>query len=137
MIRFLSSGGPEPLVTPVVVCDVCRNTITEIAKGHVVFQDAGTVEGELLDVMHVHEGRCHDLAEKWLHGNGCVPWHMLEDHLNELIMAYGITPHRLIQRMASWVGVTIPDEDFDIDRLLNWLKEPNVHSPPCWYLDRD
>ncbi len=89
VIKFQSRGGRERLIAPVFACDVCGEAITDVGAGAVVFRGLGVGEDELLELMHVHKGRCHDRAEARMTGSS-GPWHELSDHVSEIIAEVGI-----------------------------------------------
>ena len=68
MIRIQSEGGVERRITPIFVCDVCNEPITDVGAGAAVFRDRGQGEDELHIVKHVHKGDCYNRAEAQLVG---------------------------------------------------------------------
>jgi hypothetical protein len=133
MIRFRSSGGQEHEIMPVFVCDICGNAITDIRSGAVVFRNRGVGEDELLELLHVHKGNCHDQAEARLTPGASGPWHELEDHLGELAAGMGVTIRKLINKTVSWTCCLDPNQynalQDRITELGNWLREHGISSP--------
>ncbi len=50
---------------PIIVCDICGDMIGKDNDGAVVFRDDAK-PNEKFDVLHVHKGKCLDLAEERL-----------------------------------------------------------------------
>lgn len=90
MIKLQSRGGREHIIVPVFVCDVCGEAITDVSSGAVVFRGFGVGEDELLHLMHVHKGPCHDRADVMLCGTERAAWDELEVHVNEIVASVGI-----------------------------------------------
>jgi hypothetical protein len=96
---------------PVFVCDICNKPITDIADAAAVFRERGRCEGELHTVMHVHKGDCHDRAMAQLGGcQGDARWAELQDHLNDLMVAAGVTLRTIIDRGMVWSGLPSPPQ---------------------------
>lgn len=133
MIRFRSSGGLERRITPVFVCDICGKQITNIGGGAVVFRNRGVGEDELLELLHVHKGKCHDQAEAQLVGGDKGPWHELADHLNAIAAGMGVTIRDMINKEAGWTGALTPGQhnalQGRITKLGDWLRAHGVSSP--------
>jgi hypothetical protein len=132
MIKFQSRGGREHLIFPVFTCDVCGQAIADVGSGAVVFRGFGVGGGELLELMHVHKGRCHDQAEARMCGSR-GPWHELADHVKEIQAGLGITIRDMINREVGWSCALTPSEHFElqrrITRLFRWLRARGVSSP--------
>jgi len=133
MICIQSEGGIDRRITPVFVCDMCNEPITDIAIGAAVFRDRGHGEGELHTALHVHKGRCHKQAEAQLVGRTGGPWHELGDHLNDVVAGMGVTIRGMIGREVAWSAALTPDQHNElqgrISELGEWLREHGVASP--------
>ena len=133
MIKFQSRGGDERLIVPVFACDVCGVVITDVGSGAVVFRGLGVGEDELLDLLHVHKGRCHDRAEAILCGRERAPWFELSDHVNDLLGGLGITIQEMINRETDWSCALTPSDHRELQRriadLSTWLRAHSISSP--------
>lgn len=64
MIKILFK---DTLSCPIFSCDICSDMIGDLTEGAAVFADvAQRRENGKIEVMHVHRGKCHELAEKKL-----------------------------------------------------------------------
>ena len=91
MIRLQSLGYRGLDIRPVFSCDVCNQLIADIQYAAAVYRNDGVGEGELLTVLHVHKGSCHDEAERRFAGEDRAPWAELADHVEELLASVGDT----------------------------------------------
>lgn len=72
----------EGLNCPHFVCDICGESI-ETKFGAAVFDMRATTPH--VDVLHVHKGKCFDLAEARMGGpGGGLGWDELHDHIQFL-----------------------------------------------------
>lgn len=133
MIRIQSEGGINRRITPVFVCDVCNEQITDIVKGAAVFRDRGHGEGELHTVLHVHKGSCHNQAESMMVGRSGAPWHELRDHLNDVVTGMGVSIRDMIEREVVWTVALTSEQNSQLQVLISelgdWLREHGVVSP--------
>ena len=133
MIRIQSDGGVDRRNTPIFVCDICSEPITDITNGTAVFRDHGHGEGELHTVLHAHKGRCHDQAEAQMVGQSGGPWHELQDHLNAVVAGMGVTIRGMIGREVAWSCALTPDQENELQERISvleeWLREHGVASP--------
>ena len=62
MIKILFK---DTLSCPIFTCDICGDMIGDLGEGAAVFADlARRPENMKIDVLHVHKGKCHELAEQ-------------------------------------------------------------------------
>ncbi len=74
------------LYCPVVICDWCKERITDYKMAAVV-SDFNLTDAQC---HHVHKGKCHDLAETML-GIGASPgWEEMGAHLIDLAANVGL-----------------------------------------------
>jgi hypothetical protein len=77
MIKILFK---DTLSCPVFSCDVCGDMIGDLSEGAAVFADvARRNENTKIDVLHVHKGKCHELAEQKMKQK--AEWQPLGAHL--------------------------------------------------------
>ncbi|MES2562725.1 MAG: hypothetical protein V4637_08355 [Pseudomonadota bacterium] len=77
MIKILFK---ETLSCPVFNCDLCGDMIGDISEGAALFADVSKRrENAKIEVMHVHKGKCHELAEEKMHRK--CEWQPLGAHL--------------------------------------------------------
>lgn len=77
MIKILFK---ETLSCPVFACDICSDMIGDLSEGAAVFADvSGRGENMKIDVLHVHKGKCHELAEQKMKQR--CEWQPLGAHL--------------------------------------------------------
>jgi hypothetical protein len=79
---------------PAIFCDVCTKQITAAGEAAAVYPYEEK-DGAVLEVLHVHKGRCHDTAENKVGSNGGAPWQELESHLLWLLKNTGLPLDRL------------------------------------------
>ena len=91
MIKILDRNSRY---APVMVCDICGKIIDDANRAAVVHkrpQLSEDLEGKtLIDVIHVHKGKCHDVGELNLGGKERTGWIELETHLRYLIHNVGM-----------------------------------------------
>lgn len=64
MIKILFT---EALSCPIVNCDICGDMIGELDEGTAMFADLATRrENAKTEVLHVHKGKCYEIAERRL-----------------------------------------------------------------------
>lgn len=76
MVKLLQRDGGR--FATVLVCDICGDMISSDREGAAVFRDDAR-PNEKFDVLHVHKGKCLDLAEERL-GNR-AGWQELGAHI--------------------------------------------------------
>ena len=77
MIKILFK---DTLSCPVFTCDVCGDMIGDLSEGAAVFADmARRTENLKIDVIHVHKGKCHEIAEQ--KAKSKCEWQPLGAHL--------------------------------------------------------
>ena len=77
MIKILFK---DTLSCPVFTCDVCGDMIGDLTEGTALFADiARRTENMKSDVLHVHKGKCHELAEQKMKAK--CEWQPLGAHL--------------------------------------------------------
>lgn len=84
MIKIFLENGQY---IPVIVCDICLKPIEDMDTGTVVFRN-DLAEGESSNVLHAHQGNCHDLAHHLIEvrmGKHLIGWDKLEDHLTKVL----------------------------------------------------
>lgn len=81
----------------IICCDVCGSWIDDAGLAAAVFRRM-SVEGETTEVLHVHKGRCHDVAEARLGGE--TGWHEMRQHLYHVTSNTGLPPAAL-QKMED------------------------------------
>jgi hypothetical protein len=92
MIGNLRKDGTN---APMIVCDVCRERITDFQMGAAVFP-LGTPNGHISPVLHAHKRTCHDAADAQVREQGGTPgWDELRDHVRWLAANCGLTPATL------------------------------------------
>ncbi|MBI5381106.1 MAG: hypothetical protein HZA31_04335 [Opitutae bacterium] len=86
-------------IGPQVFCDTCGKRIEKAGLAAVItVKNIG--DGESSEILHVHKGKCHDLAEKKLGGN--VLWGEMSRHFLHLIYNVGLsTEHLEAQKEAD------------------------------------
>ncbi len=72
----------------IMCCDVCGSWIDEAGLGAAVFRRLSE-DGATSEVLHVHKGGCHDIAEERLGETG---WQELRQHLYHLTSNSGLPP---------------------------------------------
>lgn len=96
MIKILRLNGKS---APVLVCDVCGSRIEDAKNAAAVnnFNSETVSDGDLLDVIYTHKGKCHNRAESLMtaRGVGVVGWLELQHHLVDLIHNVGLSPVEL------------------------------------------
>jgi hypothetical protein len=95
-------------VAAVIICDVCRQRITDSSSGAVHYRGDSGADG-FCDVFHVHKGACQARAEAQ-HGQPSRPWHELIEHLNELRRNSGTSFKALVLREA---GQALPADRYN------------------------
>ena len=104
MISLQSLGYRGLDIRPVFSCDVCNEPIIDIREAAAVYRNDGVGEGELLAVMHVHKGKCHDEADRRFAGQDLAPWAELADHIEELLagidVRFGVTFREIRWRIS-------------------------------------
>src|SRR5881275_672957 len=86
--------------TPVAVCDICHQVITDVGYGAAVWRIPRQHLGDVFDVLHVHKGRCHDQADRQLVGEDKASWHELGIHLADLTVNLGPIAISQVNEMA-------------------------------------
>jgi hypothetical protein len=77
MIKILFK---DTLSCPIFSCDICGDMIGDLGEGAAVFADQPRrTENTKIDVLHVHKGKCHELAEQKM--NSKCEWQPLGAHL--------------------------------------------------------
>ena len=77
MIKILFK---DTLSCPIFNCDVCGDMIGDLSEGAAVFADvAQRAENMKIEVLHVHKGKCHELAEQQMKSK--CEWQPLGAHL--------------------------------------------------------
>ena len=77
MIKILFK---QALSCPIFCCDICNDMIGDISEGAAVFLDLPRrKENQKIEVLHVHKGKCYELAERRLEGK--CEWQPLGAHL--------------------------------------------------------
>jgi hypothetical protein len=77
MIKILFK---EALSCPVFTCDICSDMIGDLTEGAAIFVDPSRRSENLkTEVMHVHKGKCHELAEA--RAKARCEWQPLGAHL--------------------------------------------------------
>lgn len=78
MIKFLYLNG----YAPIVVCDICQEKIVNAQLGVAIHTKAEKLEkGDMVEVLHLHKGQCHDLAEQKFAKKVNIGWQELMTHL--------------------------------------------------------
>ena len=80
---------------PMVLCDVCKEPITDAGMAAVVQEPTNEPEA-ILKIQHVHKRACHNTAEAAMHATG---WEELETHLAQLCWNVGFTPKAMQARL--------------------------------------
>ena len=77
MIKILFK---EELSCPIFNCDICGDMIGEPDEGAAMFADLATRrENAKTEVLHVHKGKCYEIAEKRFDTR--IEWQPLGAHL--------------------------------------------------------
>lgn len=91
MIKILFKHA---LSCPVFCCDVCSDMISDLNEGAAVFPDfPRRKENQKIEVLHVHKGKCYELAEKRLESK--CEWQPLGAHLYFLCANIEVDPKQL------------------------------------------
>lgn len=96
MVKVMNKGHRS---VPIVCCDVCGCWIDDADAGAAVFRRI-TDEVDLSEVLHVHKGRCHVLAEAHFGGQVETGWHELRQHLQLLSFNTGV-PAAALQKQRD------------------------------------
>ena len=91
---------------PAIYCDLCDERIQEAGNAAALFRMAD-VEGQFLDVAHVHKGACMVAAEAQWGGYQHTGWIALLDHLLYVVCNSGLTPAELCDRDDQIAGSDI------------------------------
>ncbi|KJH69643.1 hypothetical protein [Aliterella atlantica] len=90
----------EGVIIPVIACDVCNKRIEDVMQAAAVNLSILDMGKTPTKVLHVHKGKCHDLAEaqvKEQHGH-YAGWEELSTHLYYLCYNLGLTPQWFEER---------------------------------------
>jgi hypothetical protein len=72
---------------PVILCDACRERITDYHRAHILFDGAQ----EAGQVYHVHKGACNKAIERQIRAAGGADfWDSLDEHLYRLAFNVGL-----------------------------------------------
>ena len=91
MIKILFK---DTLSCPIFSCDICGDMIGELIEGVAVFAEVSKrTENMKIDVLHVHRGKCHELAEQKMKAR--CEWQPLGAHLYFLCANTGVDGKQL------------------------------------------
>lgn len=89
----------EGKYAPIIVCDICGQHIKD-AEDAVAVNTSPSDNNEVLDVLHVHRGDCHNSADQKL--GGVAGYSDMDFHLFNLIHNSGLSLDKLRERSNNY-----------------------------------
>lgn len=88
MVKILYSDGEY---APIIICDICGLHIKDAGNAAVV-SESSPENGKILDVSHVHKGKCQNHAEAQLIAKGIetIGWEEMSFHMLDLLHNLGL-----------------------------------------------